>query len=160
MSANASIDSRSTVGRPTVGRRVGHSLNLEGTRCVGGASVACWWLLWALWNFSNAKPTFPKLNWNVFDWKLSLGFELRNVLLTAISFFVSLEPKKQLLIHNLTLTTEQLTSISRHFNSSNWSFTCLIVRCYCEQVCGSWQQWSDSVVMFISSSKEYWASAC
>ena len=26
-------------------------------RCIGGVSVAFWWLVWALWNFCNAKHT-------------------------------------------------------------------------------------------------------
>ena len=68
-SANASADCW-----PTVGRQVAHFLNWNRPRCVSSASVACRWLVWALLNSCNAEHTYPKLNWNVFDTNLSLGY--------------------------------------------------------------------------------------
>ena len=60
----------SIVGRQSTD--LGHLLTLKHTGCISGVSVACRWLTWALRNYHNAKHTFFKLNWNVFDEELSL----------------------------------------------------------------------------------------
>jgi len=58
------------------------------------ALVASWWLLWALFNYCNAKPIFSKLNLNVFYGKLSLRYG-NNLLLSTILFVVLLAPSFQ-----------------------------------------------------------------
>ena len=80
--------------------------------------MACWWLVWALWNFCNAKHTFPKLNWNAVEMCFYVTLEFL-IYWDLFSVFVGIKTCP-------CWIRLQMRSVSNR-NTKNWSFHVVVL---------------------------------